>query len=177
MKKKKVIPKAKKKPNAAIVVYKEPIKEPEMPEINSNNAHASAVAFAQYLVEYQEYVDPMGRYESKYNAQFLTKCLLKIALGVSPYSAFISCGLHRNTYLTWKNERPQLQCVIEIFVEACDSSYEEILRMHALKNWNAAAFYLERRKRHIYGKEAPVEASDTQKEMIESAKLLGKYAE
>lgn len=167
------------KKSNAVVVYKKPKEKPERPDINFTNIRDAATHYAVYLVDLDDFYSK-GKYgfnRKRYTVDMLCTILTKIGYGVSPYSAIISSGIAKDTHADWKKNKPDLVGVIELFEEASIATLESMVHKHAASDWRAGAFMLERRKRSIYGKEVEAPTNDTQKEMVEAARLLGKYAE
>jgi hypothetical protein len=102
---------------------------------------------------------------SKYTPEVVERICYSLSQGNTRTTAVTCSGVSMPTFHTWMNEFPDFSDAIKRAEEQAVEHYVNVIHTASTQTWQAAAWYLERRRKEDFGKQDKVDITTNGKDI------------
>jgi hypothetical protein len=102
---------------------------------------------------------------SKYTPEVVERICYSLSQGNTRTTAVTCAGVSMPTFHTWMNEFPDFSDAIKRAEEQAVEHYVNVIHTASTQTWQAAAWYLERRRKEDFGKQDKVDITTNGKDI------------
>lgn len=102
---------------------------------------------------------------SKYTAEVVERICYSLSQGNTRTTAAICAGISKETFYQYLNEFPDFSDAIKRAEEQAVEHYVNVIHTASTQTWQAAAWYLERRRKEDFGKQDKVDITTNGKDI------------